>query len=186
MFKSNQCKIERPIFFSIPILFILSAPLHFLFDFTGRIPAIGVFVPVNESTWEHLKLVFFPLLIWWIVYYFKERKCKDFSKEKWIVSAAASMLSAILTIIVFFYSYTGAFGVHFLFLDILSILLSLIVGQYFALHIYKYYNPSIFIYYLSIDVIIILLFMFIFFTFSPSKLPLFWDRKFNGYGIPKK
>ena len=36
---------------------------HFAFDFFGQSRLIAPFVPVNESTWEHLKLLFFPFLL---------------------------------------------------------------------------------------------------------------------------
>lgn len=45
------------------VSFILTAALgtacHFAFDFFGESRLIAPFVPVNESTWEHLKLLFF-------------------------------------------------------------------------------------------------------------------------------
>ena len=49
------------------VSFILTATLgtacHFAFDFFGQSRLIAPFVPVNESTWEHLKLLFFPFLL---------------------------------------------------------------------------------------------------------------------------
>lgn len=49
------------------VSFILTAALgtacHFAFDFFGESRLIAPFVPVNESTWEHLKLLFFPFLL---------------------------------------------------------------------------------------------------------------------------
>ena len=41
------------------VLGILS---HFVYDWTGGGFIIGLFFPVNESTWEHMKLMYFPLL----------------------------------------------------------------------------------------------------------------------------
>lgn len=41
--------------------------LHFVYDLTGENPFVGVFVPVNESVWEHLKLLLLPVFLfsWW-------------------------------------------------------------------------------------------------------------------------
>ena len=36
---------------------------HFLYDWTGRGAIAALFFPVNESTWEHMKLIFFPMLL---------------------------------------------------------------------------------------------------------------------------
>lgn len=49
------------------VVCFLSIPLHFFYDWTGENTFIGLFAPINESIWEHLKLVFWPLLVWWTV-----------------------------------------------------------------------------------------------------------------------
>lgn len=53
-------KIEITAFIAACILGVL---FHFVYDWTGKNPAAAAFFPVNESTWEHLKLVFFPIMI---------------------------------------------------------------------------------------------------------------------------
>ena len=50
------------------IIFLGSA-LHFTYEFSGRFDFIGVFSAVNESVWEHLKLAFWPSLIWILIEY---------------------------------------------------------------------------------------------------------------------
>ena len=54
---------------------VLGTLLHFTYDWFGNNPIIGVFSAVNESTWEHLKLLFFPTLIVTIIgaIYYKGR-----------------------------------------------------------------------------------------------------------------
>ena len=42
---------------------VIGTFLHFLFQWTANHPAIALFSPVNESIWEHLKLLFFPVLL---------------------------------------------------------------------------------------------------------------------------
>ena len=37
---------------------------HFVYEWSGNRPAVGLFFPVNESVWEHMKLVFFPMLFY--------------------------------------------------------------------------------------------------------------------------
>ena len=38
--------------------------LHFLYEFTGKSMWAGFFSPINESVWEHMKLAFFPLVVY--------------------------------------------------------------------------------------------------------------------------
>lgn len=179
----QQSKMKRSIILSMPILFIISAPVHFLFELTGKLNIIGTFAPVNESPWEHLKLVFYPILVWWIIYYLRSRKEVGFSKEKWIVSTAVATFSAPLTIILFFYSYTGAFGVEILALDIFSAFLAIVVGQYLSYHIYKYAKPGRLVSILSLGLVIALIFMFVVFTFKAPHINLFRDRNTGNYGL---
>lgn len=43
---------------------ILGSLSHFFYQWSGNTPAVGLFSPVNESAWEHMKLVFFPVLLY--------------------------------------------------------------------------------------------------------------------------
>ena len=42
---------------------ILGTLLHFTYQWSGRNPVIGIFSAVSESTWEHLKLLAIPMLL---------------------------------------------------------------------------------------------------------------------------
>ena len=42
---------------------IFGTLLHFTYGLSGNNPIVGTFSAINESTWEHLKLLFFPMLI---------------------------------------------------------------------------------------------------------------------------
>ncbi|MBQ2252085.1 MAG: hypothetical protein II329_03855 [Clostridia bacterium] len=79
--------------------------LHFLYEWTGESPFIALFSGVNESTWEHMKLLFVPMFIFAIVqsFFFKERE--DF----WCVKLRGILLGIIL-IPVLFYTYNGVIG----------------------------------------------------------------------------
>ncbi len=45
------------------VICIASFPLHFSYEWSGESAIVGIFTPINESIWEHLKLVFWPLLL---------------------------------------------------------------------------------------------------------------------------
>ena len=55
------------------IFFVLAAGslAHFIYEWSGYSTAAGLFFPVNESTWEHMKLCFFPMLGYSFYLYFK-------------------------------------------------------------------------------------------------------------------
>ena len=82
--------------------------LHFLYDWTGQNPVVGAFSAVNESIWEHMKLLFFPMLVFSFLEY--TRVGKDYPNF-WCVKLFGSALG-ILAIPVLYYTYTGALGVE--------------------------------------------------------------------------
>ena len=88
----------------------VAALVHMAYEVSEKITVIGLFAPVNESVWEHLKIMFFPNLIWWIVMYFVKKKSCAVVLRSWIFAAALSLLAAPLLVLLLFYAYTGAFG----------------------------------------------------------------------------
>ena len=79
--------------------------LHFLYDWLGEALWIAPFSGVNESTWEHMKLLFWPMLLFGVVqsFFFKDRG--DF----WCVKLRGILLGMAL-IPVIFYTYNGVIG----------------------------------------------------------------------------
>ena len=84
---------------------LLGTLLHFLYDWLGKAAWIAPFSGVNESTWEHMKLLFWPMLIFAVVQSFFFRDRKDF----WCVKLKGILLGLAL-IPVLFYTYNGVIG----------------------------------------------------------------------------
>ena len=57
---------------------LLGTLLHFLYDWLGKSVWVAPFSGVNESTWEHMKLLFWPMLLFAIVQSFFFRERRDF------------------------------------------------------------------------------------------------------------
>ena len=79
--------------------------LHFLYDWTGEALWVAPFSGVNESTWEHMKLLFWPMFIFAVIqsFFFDDRV--DF----WCVKLRAILLGLGL-IPILFYTYNGVIG----------------------------------------------------------------------------
>lgn len=172
---------EKWILIGIPILFLIGSCMHFLYNFTGDNVIIGAIAPVNESVWEHLKMVLLPVILWWTIYYFTAGEINNIDKNKWFTGALVSLLTALITIPLLFYFYTKAFGIELLVVDILLLFLALLFGQLAGLHFYKYSEGIASI--TSISIILLLIFLFILFTFYPPHLPIFRDGMTGMYGI---
>ena len=46
---------------------LAGAGMHFVHEHSGCNPIVGFFGAVNESAWEHLKIMLWPTLFWWVV-----------------------------------------------------------------------------------------------------------------------
>ena len=175
-------KIIRFQIFSVIFTWILGTILHFLYEWSGDNKIIASFSAVNESTWEHLKLVFFPMLITTIVGFLVIGK----DNKKFWCAKTIEIILAMSFIIVFFYTYTGIIGTNFAILDIGSFFVAVILGEYFAYKImtndeYKLKcNKRI-----AVIGLICILLCLIIFTYLPPHIGLFKDPISNGYGIQK-
>jgi hypothetical protein len=99
--------------------------LHFAFAWTGYWRPAAIFAAVNESTWEHLKIGFWPMLVWALIEYpFLRRHTNNF----WIAKSAA-LLTLPLVIVVLFYGYTAITGHHYLIADATIFMLAIVAGQ---------------------------------------------------------
>ena len=68
-FLKQQNTVGKWILIGIPVIILLAFPLHFIYEWSGNQMVVGIFAPVNESVWEHLKLTYWPMLIWWVAGY---------------------------------------------------------------------------------------------------------------------
>lgn len=161
--------INKYIVFGIIFTVISGTLLHFVYEWLGKNPIVGLFSPVNESVWEHLKLLYYPMTIWVFGGYFKYgRKNRNF-----FFSALAGLISGLVSIPLIFYFYTAITGQNYLAADIITFIigtgLSYLIMGYFL----KNYNMRI----LSVKAGIMLweLFFLFFaiFTAFPPNLPIF-------------
>ena len=176
-------RIKKNIIFSIPILFIIAVPIHFLYEISGKIKIIGAIMPVNESIAEHFKLATIPIIIWWISSYYILRKKVNIDLKKWIFCASISSLSILIIISAFYYTYTGGLGISLFILDVVSLLLALILGQSLALHLYKNIKITNMKFIIGILIIMAIIICTILFTFYPPHIPLFKESVTGLYGI---
>lgn len=156
---------------------ILGTILHFTYKWSNKNLVVGTFSAVNESTWEHLKLLFFPMLITTIIGYFYIGK----SIPNFLHSKTIGIIITMLFTVVFFYTYTGILGTNYAVLNILTFIFSAILGEYVAyklmFSVFESNNN------ICIAILTILFLSFIFFTFSPPKIGLFKDPITSKYGI---
>lgn len=151
------------------IISVLGTLGHFLYKWTGKSFIIGLFFPVNESTWEHLKLLFFPSCFYTAVGFFKTDDRKNL-----VISTAKAVFLGMLLIITLFYTYSGILGYT---IDILNIIIYYIAVAFTVIKRAKIYNKdqnitenSVFLWVFASIVITLLFFVW---TFYPPNIDLF-------------
>lgn len=146
---------------------ILGVISHFVYEWTGGNFLVGLFFPMNESTWEHMKLLFFPMFLFTLV------AGKKMERQYPCIYNAmfTGILVGLALIPTLFYTYSGILG---FFLDwvnialyVLSVLVAYIVVYRVSLTC-RNKNPMV----LRI-VMYVLLVAFMVFSVYPPKLGIF-------------
>ena len=155
--------------------------LHFLFELTGKRIITAAFSAVNESTFEHMKILFFPMLFFaFIENYFIGKEYKNF----WYIKFIGIVISVVL-IPVLFYTVNGVFGETADFINISIFFVSAALGFFYESKLFKKNSlktedTSVFL-----VILVILAFIFVLFTFKTPHIPLFKDPLTGSYGYFK-
>lgn len=157
---------------------VLGTLLHFVYDWTDKKIIASLFSGVNESTWEHMKLLFFPLFVFALIerFFFKERN--DF----WCVKLIGT-LTGLLLMPIIFYTYNGVFGqspdwVNITIFFVSAAVVFILENQIFKNNILKCRFPSF-----AFSVLCVIGLLFFVFTFYPPQIPLFKDPVTGSFGV---
>ena len=152
--------------------------LHFLYDWLGEAKWVAPFSGVNESTWEHMKLLFWPMLFYAIAQslFFSDRA--DF----WCVKLKGILLGLSL-IPILFYTYNGVIGRS---PDWINIAIFFICAAIAYIYETKQFHKGAVHCknkWLAIGVLCVIALMFVIFTFKTPRLGIFLDPLTGTYGI---
>ncbi len=162
-------------FFAVSLTGVL---LHFVYEWTGS-NFSALFSAVNESTWEHLKLIFFPMFLFAVIQsFFLGKEYKNF----WWIKLKGTLLGLVL-IPVLFYTLNGAFGTVPGAVNISVFFVAVAAALIYDTALFNKgcmacpYSAWAFLGFCLIAV------LFWVFTFSPPEIPLFEDPISKTYGI---
>lgn len=152
--------------------------LHFLFDWTNQSIAIAPFSAVNESIWEHMKLLFFPMLVVAIIKY---RYIGEDYKNFWCVKLIGILLGVLL-IPVLYYTINGIFGPAPDFVNIAIFYIAAAISYALETWLFKHAmiyckSPQ-----KALGILAFIAVVFVVLTFAPPKIPLFEDPITHTYG----
>jgi hypothetical protein len=162
------------------VIFVVGSALHFLFTLTHHWRPIAWFAAVNESTWEHLKLAFWPGLLFALIEYINiGKRYRSFWLAKWLA------LLLITTLIpLFFYGYVAVLGSHNMVLDLLIFLLAILIGQAVSFLVITKTEFHRALHWLGIIGLLAMAFTFSVLSYYPPRSFLFRCPQTQQYGIP--
>ncbi len=178
--------MRRRLFFweAAGVLFTAAAgaALHFAYGWSGGSQVAAAFSAVNESTWEHMKLLFFPVFVFSVVQMWGMGR----NYPNFLAVRGAAILAGMALIPVLFYTYTGVLGRHLLWADIGVFLLADLGTFWLDFRLLGTGRLSrTWQQVAGLLVLWALAFFFVWATFHPP-LPALWrDPVTGGYGVPR-
>ena len=151
--------------------------LHFLYDWSGQSVLIAPFSAVNESIWEHLKLLYFPMLLFALV---EDRFFADTYRNFWCVKLVG-MGAGLLLIPTLYYTYTGALGVKADWLNITIFFVTAAYSYYLETRLLQK-NAGKCLPWVALGLLLLVGVLFVALTFLPLHIPLFQDPQTGSFG----
>jgi hypothetical protein len=179
----QKSSIFRYEMWGILVIILAGALLHFTFDLSGGWRPLGVISAVNESVWEHLKLAFWPAVLWTIIELLFARRTVKNTGPSFILAKAIGAYIMPLVIVVIFYSYTAFTENSVLAIDLSSFVIAVVIGQIVSYKLWCSLRlPGMFTF-LGLAMFVIAGLLFAIFTFYPPEAGIFQDPVTGGYGI---
>ena len=154
--------------------------LHFAYQWAQCHWAVGFLVAVNESVFEHLKILVFPLLLFWFVDYLLFGHAVSR-----LISATFAIYSGVAFLVLIHVLVSVLAGYEGLVFDIVLFIVSAFVAQlagYWSLYMQFRHWLWVLIIILCFVVAVI---CHVFFTVCPPHIPVLFQDFRGFYGIPE-
>lgn len=142
--------------------------LHFVYEWTGQNPVAAIFAPVNESTWEHLKLLFIPAFLFTLIQETVIGKRYPYL----ITDKGKAVLLGMGFIVSFFYTYSGILGRNVSWVDITSFYVAAGIYTWASRNGLRRAKKDVG---LGAAIFVLTFLLFIVFTVNTPDIGLFWE-----------
>ena len=157
---------------------LIGSLLHFTYDLSNHNKYVSLLSAVNESVWEHMKLLVFPSLVWTLI-----EVPFISSNPNFLLAKCISLIVMVLLIPILFYSIKYIFKKSYLIVDILIFYVAVGIGQYLANTILNLDPvPSVYNYF-SLIIMILIYGYFLIATILPGEGDIYVDPNTKKKGI---
>lgn len=161
-------------------VFLLGFLVHNIYDWLPSF--ITTIFPVNESLYEHVKLIYISILIVGICYYFLTYKKEEY--HNYFFSLYLTCLFNISLFYIIFLPFYYQFGEN-LVVTLIIYLISIIVSQYLNYYIITKTKNCKLVNILGIVLLTLNYLILLYFTYNPLQIDFFFDPINRVYGIYK-
>lgn len=151
------------------VIVMLGTAFHSLFDLCNHSIFIGLFTPINESIWEHLKILFYPYVFYTIFEYYTIGT----TYSQFIISKFYAVCIGMLSILITYYTYSGIIGTNYMIIDIIIFIISCAVSFYASYRLLSRPQENRQTKFTGICLFIFMMILFIIFTFYHPSLAIF-------------
>lgn len=160
---------------------VVGTLLHFVFDWTGGNAVVALFSAVNESIWEHLKLMFYPMVAVAVIeYFFWGKEAQSF----WCIKLIGILIGLVLIPVVY-YAYTGILGFKVDWFNITIFFLANAVVYWAETKLFQRGYTCQIGSKLAVVLICLISIAFTILTFVPPHIPFFQDPMTGTYGFQR-
>ena len=162
-------------------VFALSFLFHFAYELLPNF-IFSIIFPVNESIWEHMKIIYSSIIFYGIIDYFIYKKF-DLDYHNFVFSVVFSAFIGILIYLALFLPLYFKFG------ESMVLSIGILFITYIIVYFISYYiliSDEFDYSYLWILLIIIGYVIFGYLTYKPIHNQLFYDTHHKIYGIKKR
>ena len=160
---------------------ILSFIFHFAYEMLPNF-LFSIFFPVNESVWEHMKILYSSIVFYGIIDYFLSKKY-NVHYNNFFMNIFACAFSSVIIYLAIFLPLYYSIG-ESMFISIGVMILTFIIVYVLSYFILRSQDID----YKCVWIILIVLgyVVFTYLTYNPIKTQLFFDTHHEIYGIKKR
>ncbi len=170
-------KIKIISFFGV---FALTFLFHFLYEWFPN-NVFAVFFPVNESIWEHMKLLYSGFFFWGIIEYILIRKY-DIKINNYILNTFIVMITTIIVYLIVYLPLYDVIGESMI-ISIGLLIIIIVLAELFSFYLLRMERQDSPLNKASVVLILLGYVVFASLTFNPIKNYIFYDTHHHKYGI---
>lgn len=165
-------------YFFVFLTFILCFVTHFVYDLFPCF-LTSILFPVNESIWEHMKMLVSAEMISGILLFIIFKKDGIFFNN-YFLYLLCLFLSSILIFLIIYYPIYLIFGENFIF-NVFTLFIAIYISYNVSIPILNFRNLNCGFF--SFIGILLVYIIFAILTYFPLSNPLFYDSSIGSYGI---